>query len=320
MTEPLLAFLRGTFHSTAANLRFLGAGMFSRAYRFDTEAGSFVLRVGLTREAFEKDQFASERMGRVLPVPKVLTIGRYDDTPTGGSQFYCISDWKPGRILTVLSTGETRKLLPSLFDNLLTMSRVPVSPQTGFGILNGAGRARRHYPAWAEFIGAVDDFALTFTPRGSETYRSWEKLFAETRLDEYLVRDARHRLTERLPYLPNERHYVHGDFGFDNALADGHRVTALLDWAEMRVGDWLYDLAYVSWHSEPDQTLVPVDYIGVFRRWADASGLAVPHLNERIQAYYLSIFLGNAFLEANRGMWDWYADDVARYRHFFAFH
>lgn len=278
--------------------------MFSRAYRFDTDKGVYVLRIGVTQEAFEKDRLVYERLGRALPIPKVISIGRYDP-----AHVYCITDWYPGQILTALSPDETSRLLPSLFANLLTMSQVPVPVDSGFGILNGKGQARRQYAGWPAFIGAVDDFPLTFTPRGDEVYKSWRELFSTTSLEEPMIRDARRRLDDLLPYLPNARHYVHGDFGYDNVLAQDGELTAILDWAELRCGDWLYDLAYVAWHDEQG-----IDYIGAFRRWADGKSLTVPNLTERIQAYYLSIFLGGIFLGANRGMWDWYAEDVARYK------
>lgn len=278
--------------------------MFSQAYRFETNDRAFVLRIGVTRETFEKDRLAHGWLGQAVRIPEVVAIGPYDN-----ALFYCISEWLPGRILTNRSPDETRRLLPSLFTNLLAMSRVPVPTQTGFGILNGAGQPRRSYPTWAAFVGAVDDFPLTFTPRGNERYKPWEALFGTTTSANALVQDARHRLKALLPHLPNERHYVHGDFGYDNALANGDQLTAVLDWAELRCGDWLYDLAYVAWYDEQ-----AVDYIGAFRQWADVNGVAVPKLRERVRAYFLSIFLGSVFLAANRGLWEWYREDVERYK------
>lgn len=299
----LLTWLQTAIQPTARHLEPLGAGMFSQAYRFETDDGAFVLRIGLTREAFEKDKLAYERLGHVVRIPRIDLIGSYSD-----GRFYCISEWQPGRILNGLSPDETRRLLPSLFNNLLAMSRIPVPSEIGFGILNGTGQARRQYATWAECIGAVDDFPLLFTPRGDEVYKPWNELVETTVLDKALVQDARQRLDDLLPYLPNERCYVHGDFGFDNALAERDQLTAILDWAELRCGDWLYDLAYVAYHDEQR-----IDYVGAFRQWADATGLIIANLTERIRVYSLSIFLGNVFLNANRGRWDWYENDVTRY-------
>ncbi|MFD2935858.1 phosphotransferase family protein [Spirosoma flavum] len=302
--QQLSLFLQAHGHSSARNIQPLGAGMFSQAYRFKTDNGLFVLRIGVTREAFEKDQLAYERLGHVVPIPKVLAIGLYDDT-----YFYCISAWLPGHILTDFDKGGTEKFLPSLFNNLLTISRVPVPSETGFGILNSKGKARSRYDTWANFIGAIDDFPLTFTPRGDEVYKSWDELVATTFLDAAVVRDARQHLTDLLPLLPTDRHYVHGDFGFENALADGNHLTAILDWAELRCGDWLYDLTYIVYHNN-----LGVDYVGAFRQWAAENDLFIANLTERIHAYYLHIFLGNIFLEANRNQRGWYDEDIDRYK------
>lgn len=302
MLGRLTEFLQTHFHASGRNLQPLGAGMFSQAYRFDTDAGAFVIRIGVTREAFEKDKLAQERLSQAVPIPQVLTIGEYE-----GDQFYCISTWQPGRILTALSAEETRRLVPSIFANLLAMSQVPGPLETGFGILNGVGYVRRRYETWADFIGTIDDFPLTFTPRGPEIYRPWTELYATTFLDERVVQDAHQRLKTLLPVLPDERHYVHGDFGHDNALADGDQLIAILDWAELRCGDWLYDLAYLAYYDDKQ-----VDYVGAFRQWTKTAGLVVPNLAERMLAYQLHIFLGNIFLEANRNQRDWYDEDVQR--------
>lgn len=244
-------------------------------------------------------------MGHAVPIPNIRAIGAYDT-----SLFYPISDWLPGRTLTEFDRFSTESLLSSLFDGLLAMSRVDVLAETGFGILNGQGKPRIHYARWADFIGDIDSFPFSFTPRGQEQYRPWHELYAHTFLDRTIVKDACQRLGNLLPFLPNERHYVHGDFGYDNVLADQRQLTAILDWAELRRGDWLYDLAYVVYHNPMD-----LDYIAAFRQWAARHGLLIEKLKERMQAYCLHIFLGNIFLEANRNQPDWYAEDVERYQH-----
>ncbi|WP_338870234.1 aminoglycoside phosphotransferase family protein [Spirosoma sp. SC4-14] len=307
LIPQLWAFLQASFHPLVRNVRPLGAGMFSEAYRFETEDGIFVVRIGVTREAFEKDLLAYARLAHSLPVPEIRQIGEFDR-----SRFYCISRWLPGKVLTALNKEQTERLLPDVFKNLLTMSRVAVPPETEFGILNGSGQSRKPYKTWADFVCAIDDFPTTFTPRGDEHYRPWQELYTDTFLDKSIVDDACQRLTAVRPFLPNERHYVHGDFGHDNALADSNHLTAILDWAELRCGDWLYDLVYLAYHDT-----FGVDYIGTFRQWANAQGLLVPNLMERVTASFLSIFLGNIFLEANRNQRDWYEEDVDRYRTFF---
>lgn len=315
MPELLLDFLRTNFYPTAYNLQSLGAGMFSEAYCFNVsestpgnnspDDASLVVRIGANREAFEKDQLAYERLGQAVSIPRVLSLGIYDE-----NRFYCLSECKPGRVLTDFDKESTERFLPSLFDNLFRISQVPVAAGTDFGILTGAGRGRKPYRTWAEFVGAIEDFPQTFTPRGdAEVYKPWADLYETTFLDKTLVQEAHQRLSALLPRLPNQRHYVHGDFGYENALADDDHVTALLDWAELRCGDWLYDLAYVAYHDS-----LGVDYLSLFQQWAANNGLEVPNFAQRTEAYFLHILLGNIFLEANRGQRDWYEENVVRFR------
>lgn len=314
MPQLLIDFLRTNFYPTAYNLQSLGVGMFSEAYRFSVSKSTLgtstpddttlVIRIGVNREAFEKDQLVYERLGASVSVPRVLGLGEYNE-----NRFYCFSEWKPGRILTDFDKEETERLLPSLFENLLRISRVLPTPSTDFGILTGTGQCREPYRTWADFISTIDDFPSTFTPRGNEIYKPWADLYATTFLDKSLVDEAHQRLYVLLPFLPNDRHYVHGDFGYENALADGDQVTAILDWAELRCGDWLYDLAYLAYHDS-----LGIDYLGNFQQWAATNSLQVPNFIERIEAYFLAIFLGNIFLEANRGQRDWYEEDVTKFK------
>lgn len=306
LISQLSAFLHSCFHASVRNVQPLGAGMFSEAYRFETDEGVFVVRIGVTRETFEKDLFAYDQLAHVVPIPEVLQLGDFDT-----SRFYCISRWLPGQMLTTFTKEQTEQLLPDVFKKLLTMSRVRVPSETEFGILNGSGQSRKPYKTWADFVCAIDDFPTTFTPRGDERYRPWQELYAATFLEKSLVDDACFQLTTLRSFLPNGRHYVHGDFGYDNALAEANHLTAILDWAELRCGDWLYDLVYMAYHDS-----LGVDYIGLFRQWSDAQGLVIPNLTERVAACFLHIFLGNIFLEANRNQRDWYEEDVERYKRF----
>ena len=40
-----------------------------------------------------------------------------------------------------------------------------------------------------------------------------------------------------MSFCGDQKHLFHGDFGFDNVLSDGSRVTGVLDWAECGYGE-----------------------------------------------------------------------------------
>jgi hygromycin-B 4-O-kinase len=44
---------------------------------------------------------------------------------------------------------------------------------------------------------------------------------------------------------PEDRYLVHGMYGYDNLLAQGNRVTAVIGWADAMYRDFVYDIAYL---------------------------------------------------------------------------
>ena len=54
------------------------------------------------------------------------------------------------------------------------------------------------------------------------------------------------RLGKLISFCPEERFLVHGDFGFDNMLCGGNKITGVLDWSYAAYGDFLYDIAYLD--------------------------------------------------------------------------
>ena len=46
-----------------------------------------------------------------------------------------------------------------------------------------------------------------------------------------------------IEYCPEEHKLVHGDFGSNNVLTDGQKITGVLDWDCALYGDPLFDVA-----------------------------------------------------------------------------
>ncbi|WP_439897592.1 phosphotransferase, partial [Escherichia coli] len=59
------------------------------------------------------------------------------------------------------------------------------------------------------------------------------------------VADMAGRCAELARHCPNVRALVHADFGSNNVLTDGHRITGVIDWSEAMYGDPLYDIANI---------------------------------------------------------------------------
>ena len=295
------AFLRQHFHPDSRLGDFLGGGVFSQAYAFDTPAGAFVIRIGENAENFRKDKLAYHLFTAPdLPIPRVFETGQIE-----GRQ-YAVSKRMPGQRLSEQGAEAAQSTLPSLLRTADALRLVKLPSTTGFGILDGTGKARHAYRHWRDYVLGVHDWPATFTARAGETYRNWDALFAETFLEKPVFEEVFAKMRDLSRHCPNEKHLVHGDFGYDNVLSENGQITAVLDWAEMRCGDFLYDIAYLDYYD------TPLDYTEAFGEHYASKKLSVPHFAERIQCYKLHIFLGNVFLEANRNQRDWYEEDLAR--------
>lgn len=85
------------------------------------------------------------------------------------------------------------------------------------------------------------------------------------------------------PYLPKEKHVLHGDYGFDNLLLSStSEVTAVIDWAEMMLGDPLYDLVHMC---EPWVRRTGLTYIDLWKKRNEDKGKSIQYFEERLQCY-----------------------------------
>ncbi len=92
-------------------------------------------------------------------------------------------------------------------------------------------------------------------------------------------------MTELLKFCPEDRYLVHGDYGFGNILSDGTRITAVIDWEASMYGDFLFDVAWLSfWSRKPDLESLYAEHLKSQNR-------EVPHFAERILCYKLYIGL-----------------------------
>jgi hygromycin-B 4-O-kinase len=107
-------------------------------------------------------------------------------------------------------------------------------------------------------------------------------------------------MREQLSFCSIDKHWVHGDFGFDNVMSCGNRITGILDWAESRIGDSIYDIAYLEFWSKN------IPYQELWQEWAESRKLCVWNFEERMQCYMIHIGLGGLAIAAIR-------DDIEDY-------
>jgi hygromycin-B 4-O-kinase len=242
MTDPrpevspaaLASFLSERLGAPVEGLHPLRPGELARVFAFDLAGQGRVVRLARDGDAFETDRLAHERFAaRGLPIPRVLEIGRFGDL------WYAVSERMPGRIMFGLPPEEYDRALPGLLDLHDRIAAIELGPGAGWLRTDGSGA----HPSWAAFLTSLaDQDAPGF-------WHGWRSLFETTFLDRALWEELHGRYLELVPRCPEERRLVHGDFGYDNVLIEGDRVTALLDWGNAKVGDPLFDVAYLGFWS-----------------------------------------------------------------------
>ncbi len=273
-------FLQTNFHKRAACVSWIGSGLFSQAFSFTVEQQAFVFRLNAWEEDFQKDAFACDRFSTpALPIPRVVRIGRFDET-----QYFAIAERCEGQTIQVMDELQVRNVIAELFNALDIIHGIDISTYTGWGLTNAVGNGL--FETWQDYLLSLYNQKFVF---------DWSKLIQHTFLEQDVYEAFLEAMKQLLPYCPLEKYLVHGDFGFDNVISDGKQITGVLDWAESRLGDFVYDIAYLDFWSED------IPYGALWREDAASRGRDVLHFEERMQCYMLHIGLGSLAIAAIKG-------------------
>lgn len=100
---------------------------------------------------------------------------------------------------------------------------------------------------------------------------------------------------------PRERHLVHSDLLHWNVLVEDDTVTGLLDWGSSIYGDFVYDIAWLTfwwpWYPQWKE----IDVAHEVRAHYARTGLVVASFSERLRCYELRIGLGDLNWYLSRG-------------------
>ena len=261
--ETLRAFLRSQFDARADEVTMIGAGMFAQAYTFVVDGRAYVMRVNAWLDDFQKDVFAREHFASAsLPIPKVVCVAQFDAT-----RYCCITERCASRTLRDNDNADDLPVVPSLFDTLDAIHRIDVSPSRGWGLADANGNGR--FDSWSESLLTLFNHKFDY---------DWTTIKRQPFFDKGLFDEIFQAMRQLLSYCPIDRCLIHRDYGFDNVVADGSRVTGVLDWAEFGYGDFLYDVAYLDFFSQN----IPYGDL-----WRARSKSIIPHFEERMRCYML---------------------------------
>ncbi|OIS93665.1 phosphotransferase family protein [Brucella cytisi] len=199
----------------------------SRAFSFRANGENYIVRINETVNGFNKDAYAYQRFATAaLPIPEVVALGELDN-----GHAYCVSRRALGVTLQDLTRTELPAVVGPVASVLEAIASSTIGTASGYGPFDSQGRGA--YATWRDFLTAIAN---------PHQYK-WNTLRHQVDVNRICL------LLNEVLYLaeqcPEVRQLVHGDFGSNNVLTDGHRITGVIDWSEAMVGDPLYDVANI---------------------------------------------------------------------------
>ncbi|MGI8858130.1 MAG: phosphotransferase family protein [Thermomicrobiales bacterium] len=276
----------------------IGAGAWSRAYSFFRADRAYVVRFAALREDFERDRIAAAFSSAALPVPRMVDIGEAFDG------YYAITERAHGDFLDHADSAQMRRILPALLAALDAARGVDLSTSTGYGTVDIDGNGLS--PSWQSHL--CDIARDTIDQR---TYGWRERLrTSHYGLDAF---DRAYACLESLaPRCPNDRHVIHSDLINRNVLIEGDRINAVFDWGCLQYGDFLYDIAWLTFWAPWYPAWRGIDFEAESLRHARAIGLDLPDAATRLRCYEIHIGLAHFAYNAFLGSWSDYEQTVAR--------
>lgn len=281
------AFLVDHFGSDVVDVARIGHGEWSRAYAYRLHGKEYVLRISALLEDFAKDRLASAFATPALPIPRVLELGEV----FGG--YYATAERASGTYLDELSEAGLRRALPALFDALDAARLADLTGTTGYGGWGEDGNASGS--SWRAALLTVGN-----DPPESRTH-GWRASLAASPTGLGPFDEALAKLHALVDVCPEGRCLIHSDLLNYNVLVAGDRLTAVLDWGCAMYGDFLYDLAWLTFWQPWYPAWRGIDFRAEAARHYAAVGLAVPNFAERLRCYELHIGLGGMAYNAYRG-------------------
>lgn len=300
--DDLRGHLSDRLGEVVGELTRLQGGQISRVYAFDAGARRYVVRVAPPShsETFAKEAWlVQELLPADVPVPALVYVGHV------GELSMAISEFAPGARVDELDGAGQVAVAPALLATLDRIHACGVGDDAPAGSIDEHGRGQA--TSWRAHLAAVREEQSEGT-----FYGRWHRLFTEGILERDLFDAAYARMAALLPYCPEERRLVHGDYGFSNVLAQEGRVTAVLDWANAIYGDPLFDLAWLI--AFPSA----VDYAALARAHLTARAPGEPHVEARLRCYQYWIGLESLRYSARRGRRDFYDWRAAQLRELLA--
>lgn len=283
------AFLATRF-SQVADVELIGGGEWSQAFSFRDGSRELVVRFGAHVEDYQKDELAYRYAGPDLPIPRVIEIG------DAFGAHYAVSERRYGEPLDQLDRAGLEASLPSILRFLDTLRLADISNTSGYGMWTPDGDAP--FATWRDCLLAVRDDAVY--PRS----QGWRATLEARPADLEVFEEGYRQLESLADSVGEARHLVHEDLVGDNVRLSDGQVTAVVDWGNARYGDFLYDLARLTFWVPWYPAWRDVDIVGAARAHYASIGLDVRAFEERLHACQIYIGLEAQAYNVFTERWD----------------
>lgn len=277
--EEVKTFLREQCANEVGTVQQLIEGEESQAFSCECGKDEYVIRINPSIDGFQKDayvyrHFHSER----LPIPRVIQMGYIDE-----QHAFCLTEKMPGITLQEVDSSTLKRLLEPTTEIWLALRKADLGQTTGFGDFDAAGQGA--YATWQEFLLAILD---PQTHEWDRVLPTQEREMCQEVIDPFL---------SLVKQCPEERTLIHGDFGSNNVLTDGQRITAVLDWENAKYGDPLYDVATAYFWSPW------LECMATQATHFEAHLSTISAYHERLTCYQLRIGLAEIYETALQHQW-----------------
>ena len=266
----------------------LAKGWWSSAYSFTSGSNKYVIRINSDDADFKKDKLVSQLLqGSGLPVPNIMALGEYR------SFHYAISEWCEGHTMIDENTNENDVF--RLYECLWQLHQFNMSHLPGWKLLDDDEDGEPG--GWQAGLLDFQNHKMDYTIEG---------LVSTGKLSSEVVKKTMNKIESLLSFCGTAKHLLHGDFGFDNALTDGKQITGLIDWAEARLGDFLYDVAFLIFNSKM------INYRKLWLQFLKQKEITIENMNERLLCYQLVIGLNSIAIAAHTNNEKTYQEDLKK--------
>ncbi len=261
------AFLQSHYKSPVTDIVAISGGEGSQAFSFNVNNEAFILRVNKhLNTGFKKDEYAFRHFNsQEIPIPEVTEIGTVNS-----GEYFAISKKVDGTLFKHLSDREFDEALPNLFITLDSIHAIDVSDKEGYGKWDEDGKSDKE--SWKSFLLNVDEYAVHMFGNSMLEKEVWDKAYVQ--------------FVELLPFCPEEKYLIHGDYNFDNILSKDGKISGVIDWEGSMYGDFLYDVARLQFFAKD------FDYEKAYFDFHKDKEKNLKNLNERLLCYKLYIGLG----------------------------